>query len=514
MLGRDLIRHIILIVPQNISSFFSTLIQHLSKAKSLEKGDVLLPGIYIYAINSLFWIYPASEFARKGWRGRSDLIGDGDYEMSRFWYATPLSLLAFSKFGVLLSIVFIILTPFAFCYTGEHQPIFLLVLTGIYFSTPIVYSMAYVVGRYHAPAWFFLIVGISFLVNDGLIPAAISFVLVALTSTTVLLIATILVFWLSLTVLDYYAVTVLAPAFLVIFACLLFVFSKENGLGGLLGKITATFSAIGTVSKTSKYKRGKSPLHDFGITDVYFAGVFLFFYVGMVLITGELLLASIAACITYFTNVKLARFADTQTVVFFLFLACLIDASMYLDTWHGLLLLLPLAFFPFMYKAGTIGYLEPLPTLTPYSMMEITRKSSDFFSSAPEGSRILMCFPNPDGDYDRVFNGLSHNVELAVFSAYQNRCCLMPNYYILFKYNYPSAPEIWVSSRHKLEEIVSTWNITHLLIEKKLFAPEELRLSGPIDTYNDNNKLDKYSSKYHARAEWLLYDANKAKVGA
>jgi len=195
-----------------------------------------------------------------------------------------------------------------------------------------------------------MVLGILFFQENHLILATISLFMVSIFSTTVFLLVTVVQFWFFLVSFNFFTVMILVPSFLWVFLSILFIFSTENNVVETAKKIKATFSAIGTTRSEAKYQRKREAVFRLNKTQIYFSCLFLLFYIGMIIITGEFFMVSIAAYFAYLFNAKIARFSDKQTIEFFLFIACLIDITCFSVGWYGLLLLIPWSFFPFIFN--------------------------------------------------------------------------------------------------------------------------------------------------------------------
>ena len=498
--------HFLLAIPRNLYSYLKSGVMHLQSFLSIGIKDTLMPGIYVFAVNSLFWFYVADEFKKIGPNGKSTLIGDGNFQLTRLWFFSPLSLFGFRRYGVMLSFLFISIIPLLFYLSSPPNFWLSIFLFVIFYSSPVVFSMSFVVGRYHAPAWFFLIFGaFAFFSGDYLLTAFAYFV-VAICSTTVLLLASLTQFWFFINGLHLISFAVLLPAYFFVCFYLLYIFySRKSSFQQAIAQVLTTFRGIGSFTQGAKYTRQHE--NQFGYLDSFLTSSFLAFYLCTVVLEGYYFPLSLIAFVAYIINAKFARFADSQTVQFFLFSTCLLDIYFAELGPMFICLLLPWTFFPSLYKTGVSYFFDYLPALKPYRLSHIIKRSVNFFSELPANSRVLMAFPDPLGIYENLFSGYNYSVELAAFSAYSNSICLMPNWYMVFKYNKISDPPLWIYDLPTLSDVLINFKPTHILVESALVNPTQLGLSNPISCFIGDSPGDKFSQKVYRPENWCLYNA-------
>ena len=496
-----LIKHIFFVPFLNISAFFVTCFLHIEAALITRFRTPLLPGIYVFAMNTLFWLYPYQEMKYVGIRGTTDLISDEEYSFSRLWYSTPLSNFAFLRYGFILTFVFISIIPILFLYFPGQLYFASLLGVLFYFGAPISFSMAFVVGRYHAPAWFFSILGLLLIINDQYVLSSVSIVLVALTSSTVLFVITPLVVWWSIFALSPLSMWSLFPALLVSIGFAIWIINPfSNNM--VFGYLTNIFADIGTLP--SKYQRRSYQY--FSTRSFLFVFYSLSFIVIFWLSNDFMSIFSIPAFLLFLLNDKFLRFADTQTTEFVLFLSGLIDSIFFSQSY---LVFIPLGFWlllPFMYKTGTLSRLDPLRPVRPLTLESVTTPAIAFFSKLKPNTRILLCFKSPQGRYENLFCGFRHSVELAVYSGIQNKLCVFPNFYMIFTHNKFNDDEPWVESISSISATAHRLNAEYAIIYKELFDDhlDKSTLQHIADFSVNPEQIDPWSARTLPPATWSL----------
>lgn len=462
----------LLMTPVNFLNFLRSLWAHIKCLKASFSDLPPLPGVYLFAVNTLFWMYSTEQTMKNGIHGISKHMGTGNYQLSNLWFNVPLSQVLFRFLGVNYSAFSILFLPLPFVLTANDSiPFFpFALLFFLLFSSPITQSIAFVVGRYHNPAWiFFCFFLLTF--NEGSIILSSLFLLgISLFSTTVLFISVIA----SISLLGdsswQFLIITMIPCFVYIGAHVLYVLIRSKKIS--YKYFLNTFKGIGVIKKKAKYKR---LYYNLSNTDKYliicytgYLSLYLYYF-------QNLPLLSCLALVTLITNSKLFRFFDTQTVHFFLFLTLLIEFALCAYNPLHAVAILPFCLMPSLYKTGSISDSQPIRVFNPIDLNKEIQLACDFLEPIPENSRILVLFKDPGNNYEKIFNGFRESLELLLYAGIKKKLIIFPNWQAIFQNNQIDDPGFWVNSENNISSLAKIWNFDYIIFNKN----EEYKFSFP-----------------------------------
>ena len=481
----------LLMTPLNFLNFFRSLWAHGLHLKASFANLPPLSGVYLFAVNTLFWMYSTEQTMKNGIHGISKHMGTGNYQLSNLWFNVPLSQVLFRFLGVNYSAFSILLLPLPFFLTANASalPFPFVFLLFLLFSSPITQSIAFVTGRYHNPAWiFFCFFILSFNEGNGILS---SFFLlgVSLFSSTVLFITIIASIPLLIDSSWQFLFITVTPCLAYIGAHILYIFIRSKKFSHKY--FSNTFKGIGVIKKKVKYARLDYTLSN---TDKYL----IFCYIGYLALYlyyfQNLPLLSCLALVTLITNSTLFRFFDTQTVHFFLFLTLLLEFALCAFNPVHALAILPFCLMPSLHKTGSISNNQPIRVFRPIDLNKEIHLACDFLEPVPPESRVLVLFKDPGKNYERVFNGFRESLELLLYAGIKKKLIIFPNWQAIFQNNQVGDPGFWVNSENNLSSLTKIWNFDYVIFNKN--DENELSLPHKIVT---NSRLHFNLLKYD---EW------------
>lgn len=488
----------------NIVVYIITFINHLKSFFVTRMSSPLLPGLYLYAINTLFWVYPYQEMSKVGIKSTTNYFFPGGYSLKSLWYSTPLSNYGFMKFGVILSAFFISLVPVSFFIIPSKLEYSGIILSVLYFMSPLVFSMAFVVGRYHAPSWFFASMTLALMLNEQFLIGMLSLVLVAITSSTVMFFCTLILLWLFITTGTYTIITYSLPAvFISTFYVFYVLWDKETSLASIKSYVIDVFGGIGLIRSRIKYKRRP---YRFNNKNYLFFVYYFIFVIAFIYFSDSIVPLSLSAFALYIINCRFVRFADTQTTEYGLLLTTFLDSLFFSYTYLPFALLLFWGIFPVLYKVGVTKVFGHLHVLKPLSIDSVTNSMGKFISKAIPGSRIMLVFNNPEGQYERIFDGYRHAVELAVYSGYQHHCCVFPNWYMLFSLNRENDQDPWIQDCNELQKKSEIWKVDYIVYNGDSFECDFKSMGYRIVAIYKEEliDIDVYSKAQYKKPTWIM----------
>ena len=335
-----------------------------------------------------------------------------------------------------------------------------------------------------------------------------SMALVAVTSSTVMFLLVLMVIWYCVLFTALYPLYLMIPAFLLSAIYHICVMSECSlNAKSIKDKLFSVFGAIGTMSSDIKYKRVKGRL--FNLRVVYFSLIYVLFLISVLIDSAQIEFISLLAFVLFLINEVWKRFADTQTTEFLLFITMLLDCLYGHGVYFGYAAMYAWFLFPFLYKTGVADKYGCVEKLEPISLQSVTSRCENFMNIAPRESKLMMCFQDPHGSYENIFNGFRYSVELGVYSGYAVGRVVVPNYYMVFENNYIGARDTWCNDPGEVREKALEFGIDCVIVNTELhdfdrhaanFGLVEL---GRYKELNDN--IDSYSKKFYPSFEWVMY---------
>ena len=178
----------------------------------------------------------------------------------------------------------------------------------------------------------------------------------------------------------------------------------ENG--EIKSSISNVAKAIGITKKNVKYTRKKITIFD--ISWLYLFAIYLQFIICFYVFNNNIPLLLIASVMIWIINSKFLRFCDDQPIHMLILsnaIAVIIQSNIQniwlLISFWIIASPVPLlaSFFP------SQKCLVIVPIFKPFNIMPIINEMESFLSVVKQDERVIMAFDEPQGEYERVFDG-------------------------------------------------------------------------------------------------------------
>jgi len=491
----------IAMAPVNFLNFFRSIIAHLQTFKPSLANLPPLPGVYLFAINTLFWMYSTEQSLKNGLAGVSKCMGAGNYQLSNLWFNVPLSQILFRFFGTLYSAFSFLLLPLPFVFQAMATPESIFVLVFLIFASPISHCIAFVAGRYHNAAWIFFCLFILYHNENNFILCSISFLAISLLSSTVLLITVFSSMALMMSSTSIFMPTTMLPGILYIAIHLLYIFAKSSNFSPK--SLLNPFKGIGAIKKNVRYVRKNQSL---SVTDKFLSLIYIPYFSFYYISFSEFPLLSTVAATTLILNSIKLRFFDTQTAHFFLFLSLLLEFSLCgFQPLHAAFIL-PFCLLPSIFKTGSTSNAKPIRVFRPINLNPEIKMACRFLEPIPSNSRVLVLFKDPDGSYEKLLSGFRESLELLLYAGIKKNLIIFPNWQVLFQNNKVEDSGFWINSEHTLASLANLWNFDYVIYDKFDFKKD----NAPYKTITKNKFIlkipieDKWSRMHLGKPSWEI----------
>jgi hypothetical protein len=98
-----------------------------------------------------------------------------------------------------------------------------------------------------------------------------------------------------------------------------------------------------------------------------------------------------------------------------------------------------------------------VPRYSPFSVKKLVEEMEKFLQPVRTGQRVLMAFADPQGIYNRIFDGYRTLLELPLYVAAERGVHFMPDWWAVFETNYQGAPDFWGRDIRSVEKNAEQW---------------------------------------------------------
>jgi len=412
-------------------------------------------------LNSLSYWTEALNLARYGRNGRSPIVGLGDCFLGDWWYISLPSHYAYWRFGAAAPLMAM------FGWWTAHflwldQPgkdggvvILLMFLTLVSITF---YANTFVMQNYNAWGWLFAPVGLYGWWTGNWALATLAWLGASFGSFTVVFLAAILSVAASGQAHSFMPVLTIIPACLKISTH----FWPLLQRGSWSHSILRVMKLVGMLESKAKYKYELT----FNIMNLYYLVLSLQFFLVFWYITGTLPLLLAVGILIFLMNNRLCRFADYQSMQ--MLLLSISSAMMLSQGSLNLPLLISYWLFvsPIPVLAGFLGKpcLAVAPVYEPFLVSPIITDLEEFLDPVTPGSRVLMCFDDPEDKLIKIFDGYRVLLEGLLYAAARRGIHLMPDWHGVFALNYAGAPDFWGREVHQARQQMQNWQADYLVI--------------------------------------------------
>lgn len=418
-------------------------------------------------INSLFYWTQVEHLDRCGRFGISPTLGPGDYELSKWSHLTLLSTYAYRYAGAVLPLASMLgWWGSQFLWIGHAPAVVewqLLALLLALLSTTF-FAGAFAILNYNAMGWMFFPLALWGLMNDNLWVAALAWLGASFTSITVVTIGSALTLVFAIESLSFSAFATVIPAALKVASHFFMIKPGQRTFAGIVSNIIRIAAGVGLPGAQAKYKR--KPIYGrINVLFLYFSLLYLQFGLSFWWLTGEQPWVWWGAMALYAINKIVARFADEQSLYMTLFS---VATALTLANPDPLLLMAYwVAVSPIPRALGDGTRAESFdrpPPLRPYRVQPLLDRIDGFLSPLSERQRVLMAFNDPQGAYEKLFDGYRTILEAPLFVAARRNIHFLPDWWTVFDCNYEGAPNFWGRECGQVLDNVRYWSADYVVV--------------------------------------------------
>ena len=414
-------------------------------------------------LNSYFYKTQSHNLRKFGRSSRSPLMGLGDFNLNGLWYLPTSGLLIFSKFGAVTTLMGTLVWVLSHLFwLGQVENFWLILVIATLLLSTTSYAMAFARQNYQILGWMWFPAALYFLECQNWLAVSLFLSLTTMGGITQFF------FGLPIVMIFAFVQQSTLPLFCVmppLVICLLrFVplLAKSN----LEKSFGITLKTIGFLKGDVLYKRN---LNRFSLLDTYYACIYAFSLCLLIYSNDFTPWLTVFGLVAFIVNQKFFRVADDQGVVI-LFVSLLafdvMNSATVIPVAVGLIVAsFPLGIFWQIQNPDTQSkdFLKIL-TFEPMCNKEIVDIVNEFLSKVPKGSRILFAFNNPDGSYEKLFDGYRILLELPKFLATKKDIHLFPDWWAVSETNYVGSPNIWGRELHEVHANLKKHSTVYTII--------------------------------------------------
>jgi hypothetical protein len=446
-----------------VTAIFSTVLRELQIIISLpllikEKWKYLTFSVRLRLIH-LFYDTVAMNLSRFGNQGKSPTLGIGDFNLSKWFYYSKLSLIASWKGKpIIIPCTMLLLAMTHLIWTNEVNSQWVVLIIVLVLISTTFYYQTFGGQNYNAFGWLFFPLSLYGFMTENYLIATVSLSLSALFSITVAFINAIIVLifaFLNKSILPLYA---FSPAVVIQFINIIVTCNIKYVINSAINVLRA----IGFWERKSKYKR----IYTKGISIEFVYYFFLYgqFFIILILSSSRWLPLYGVAFLIFLINSLFFRFADIESMQMLIITISTaitiysMDISYLPFLW---LLLSPLPLVLFGLKSNA---LDIVPKRELISIKPLFQGITNLLKTLRAGEKILMVFNNPQGIYENLFDGYRNLIELISFTANENKILFFPNWFAVFETNYDGAPNFWGRDVESVKRNVKYWQVNYVIV--------------------------------------------------
>jgi len=392
------------------------------------------------ALTSFFYASQWLNISRFGIRGRSPLVGMGDYPLSRWFHVSFLSSCLYAHAGAVCTLGgTLVWVAMHMAWAGSAGPAWTSVVVGSLLFSSTAYAMAFTRQNYNVLGWLWLPLVLQNLLDGAWGAASAAALAASFASITVVFALTPIAVVLAIAHASWAPVLALAPALAKLVLHVEPVLSQRTS-GPAFG---AMARIIGASSRGVQYRRTSMGLRPF---TVYFLAVYAV-ACAMLFADHGLPLLPVAALALFAINQVRLRFADEQSLIL-LFVSTvaadvLATSPSVLDLAALLVAANPLPVFLYLCEFETDRTLVRPRTFAPFDHEPVRTAMERFLAPVPARATVLFAFDDPQGIYERLFDGQRSLIELPLFVAASRDVHLFPDWHAIAETNRVGGPSWW-----------------------------------------------------------------------
>lgn len=416
------------------------------------------------ALNSFFYRTQWLNIDRYGRTGISPEIGLGNFPLSRWFHLSNFSSYIYSYAAAVTTLIGVTIWAVShIAWMTAADTVWVVSITLVLLFSSTAYAMAFSRQNYNILGWMWLPVALFATFNSFWLLAAVAWIGAALGSLTVVILSLPIIIVHALKSGNPISFFAILPALLLLTLHLRPLLMNQGTQ--FSASVTAIAKFIGAHSKGVKYKRHSMRL---GLTNTYFLFVYAVSLLILFISSGQLPLLPISALIIFLINQRFLRIADDQSVIllFITVMGAYVLAGAP-DIWALLALWIAASPLPWFLGIASSNPREGLTNIVchgPFDHDRLEKSWDQFFGNVPVGSRVYFAFDDPDGHYERIFDGYRSIIELPLFVASKRKIHLFPDWHAVGETNYLSAPNCWGREVNEVMDNMDRWEADYAVI--------------------------------------------------
>jgi hypothetical protein len=460
------------------------------------------------AINSLFYRTQWNTINEFGRNGISPYIGLGKFTISNWWHLSAIASLIYTNAGAVTTLGGTVVLIFSFFIWSQVVNIYWVsaIVVILFFSSTSIMT-AFHRQNYQILSWLWLPIALFGLLNQQYLLASIFITISALFGLTSLFVIIPIVFVIGIVSNNMFLIFLLLPAILLKslnFIPIVFNSNIKSSVS-FLGKM------IGFQKGDVVYVRKSMK---FSLHQAYFFITYGQLLVVFWIVTNQLSVLLLLGFLIFSINQLYIRFVDDQSItLFYVIIACTTVIQHGFNPFLALSLLVVVNPYP---KYLEIANGIKMHRYSPFDLKPVLDSMNEFLC-IPENSRIIFAFNNPQGIYEKIFDGYRIMLEAPLAVAAEKKIHLFPDWWAVGETNYKEAPEIWGRSITDVKSNLDFWETQYVIVyqatETELEAHwiPEFEIISSIDwveKFPDFRKWNLINDSLPAPKWWLLKKSN------
>lgn len=420
------------------------------------------------SINQLFYKTQVINIDRFGRNGVSPYLSLGNYNLGYWWHLSSLGSYLYCAIGVMFPIICAIgwiITNSLWAINSEVTSIWLFAVLYVGLISSTFYANAFIVQNYNMFGWMIFPAALWSTLSEYFYLSIFIWLLASFGSITTIFVGTIICFLLSLINWDITILLIIVPAIIKVLSHLYWTTSKGDPCQqppGLKKSILRVIKSIGISRIGARYKRTTQKKISKSVA--YFGCIYAQYYVILVYFECELKALWLICCFIFFMNSFLMRFADNESITMVMFsVSTLITINevniiLLLSYW---IVISPL---PRLLNDSVIDApLDILPPLMPFNLAPLVDAVEEFLSPVQKDMNVLFAFEDPEGEYEKVFDGYRNLLEIPLYVASRREFLLLPSWWAVFENNYEGALDFWGRDTKNIIENITKFDISFVI---------------------------------------------------
>jgi hypothetical protein len=467
----------------------------------------------VNSISYTFYKIQNLNFIKYGSYGITDLINFQKYSLSNFWHVSRLSVLIYSKYGCLVTLLgtfFFVTSHFIFISDSNFGWISLIIF--LFMCSTTVYGSCFACQNYSPLAYLFFPLLIFTLINNLLIFSSLLLFIILSFSLSFFIISALLTILLN----NFSTINIFIlflPSIIYLIYRFYFVLKNESFYDSILKIIRFT----GLIKKNNRYIRQDTSLTN--KTSLYFLILYilgiLIFFIG----NKQFPILAIIGFIIFVINQYLIRFSDFENIIISFISLFAVDVMQHTNSFLSLVSFFvvsnPLPFFVRISSVKNFFNYNELFIFKAINSFLLEKKISKLFINIKKKERIYFVFRPPFKNLrDNLFNGYQYIIDLPTYVANKHDLMIFPNSHTPFIYNKKNDLDPWCNNLVNLKHKLLRFKCNYFLIfkdfsnDKLLFLNNNFLLINKFSfkdlKFNDNKYF--YGNKVKiSNIELLLY---------